>query len=732
LSRSILMILALGALAACTGPAGETGPQGPAGAQGETGATGPQGETGATGATGADGAQGPQGDAGATGATGADGVDGADGADGLSSWLTGPGVKFTVTDSALGTDGLMTVDFTLTDTAGVPLDINGVHTEGKVSPGFMLAWLGEDGDKAGTYTSYITRDRSGFTQATTDSGGTLTAVDAAKGMYHYTFGKVATVDPANTGKTHTLGVQMRRAMPDGTRYAANELVNFRPDGADVTMVRDIVTTDACNACHGTLAIHGGSRREIGLCELCHTPQSTDDATGNTVDLTTMVHKLHRGETLPSVEAGGSYGVQRADWSTVVFPGDLKHCETCHTGAQGDYWKTKPSQRACTSCHDTTSFDAVVPTGMVAHSMGPQTDANCVICHNATKIASYHDSALANHEQLSVSIDEIANTAPGQTPVVTMTIALDGTPINVGTTAMTSLSFNVAGPNTDFDGQTSYKVNNIANDLVPVTNGSDGKYTWTMPLTIATDAAGSYSMAVEARMTSNNVVLNAFNDIKPFAVTGDVVARREIVDGAKCNACHLEFRGHGGSRTNIDYCAFCHNANNANDERGARWEGSDWLANTVDFKAMIHGIHRGEDHANEYTLGAYPPAKATNPGGALLLANEILFPGNLADCETCHNPGTYGLPLGANVLPSYSAMMTCTEDPTADGDELCNSYDVTDTYTPPTQSVCTSCHDATSTVAHAQIMTSSSGVESCDTCHGKGKGSDITMFHTPMP
>ena len=116
----------------------------------------------------------------------------------------------------------------------------------------------------------------------------------------------------------------------------------------MTETRHITSNQKCDSCHGTPLVLHGSRTTVELCIVCHTPQTTDPDTGNTVDMTTMVHKIHQGSGLPSVMAGKPYviiGNQQSvhDYSTVVFPADVRNCTVCHLeGATGNQHLPTPA------------------------------------------------------------------------------------------------------------------------------------------------------------------------------------------------------------------------------------------------------------------------------------------------------------------------------------------------------------------------------------------------------
>jgi OmcA/MtrC family decaheme c-type cytochrome len=154
---------------------------------------------------------------------------------------------------------------------------------------------------------------------------------------------------------------------------------------------------------------------------------------------------------------------------------------------------------------------------------------------------------------------------------------------------------------------------------------------------------------------------------------------------------------------------------------------------MDLKVLIHKIHRGQALVQQpYIIGGLPGPSVANPGGTPINYGTVVYPGNQLACKACHLPGTDTLPLAPGLLPSTARTWTSTESPANDANDFCDSpfFILSDTVrTPPQAAVCTSCHDAPYTAAHAMTLTTPAGVESCQTCHGTGAAYGIERYHT---
>jgi OmcA/MtrC family decaheme c-type cytochrome len=491
----------------------------------------------------------------------------------------------------------------------------------------------------------------------------------------------------------------------GTQYS-NVEYNWVPSGAAVTQVRDVVRTETCNKCHDPLALHGGSRQHVALCVTCHTPQTTDPDTGNTLDLKVMVMKIHAASVLkgPYVIIGNRQSVN--DFSDVTFPQEINNCQTCHdgTGSQGMNWMTKPSRAACGSCHDKVNF----ATGE-NHAAGPQVSDNlCSTCHIPEGELEFDASIKGAHTIPRFSRDlpgvkfeimEVKNTGPGQKPTVTLKIT-DKSGFPIETSQMNSLSLVIAGPNTDY--ATFWSEN------VLTTPSNNGIVNYTFTRGIPEDAKGSFTVAVQGYRnitllpgTTSEIkdVRDAgFNQLVAFAVTDTTpVARRSVVTQENCNSCHGSLALHGGSRQNVQFCVMCHNANW--DDK-ARRPVDQLPPESIHMKTMIHKIHTGEELETDLTIYGF--------GNTPHNYNEVLYPGDRRNCEKCHIADTQQLPVSKGALPSVAPR------------DYINPM-------PPTTAACLSCHTSQEAASHALLNTSTLG-ESCRVCHGTTSEFSVDRAH----
>jgi OmcA/MtrC family decaheme c-type cytochrome len=142
--------------------------------------------------------------------------------------------------------------------------------------------------------------------------------------------------------------------------------------------------------------------------------------------------------------------------------------------------------------------------------------------------------------------------------------------------------------------------------------------------------------------------------------------------------------------------------------------------SIDFKYMIHALHASGEIGVPYNVCGYGNSANTF---------EFHTPGNIANCEGCHDRGTY-----YPVDPS--AVLGTTVDAGAD-----LSTPVDDTVVSPNVAVCSACHVSSLAAEHmkqnggdfdatkaADSTLISSGVETCQLCHGEGGVADVEAVH----
>ena len=606
------------------------------------------------------------------------------------------------------------VEIQLTDDLGQPVDRTGAVTPGNVEVEFVLAQWDPNSYQ---YINVTTASFGPVTYPLHDSGGTWT--DVAVGDSKYTFGQALPASLDAT-KTTTLGVYAARRTMDivGKDYIAPAAFkDFRPDGGTPSPVFAAIATDSCNSCHDPLGMHGQfgpEVRDVKLCVMCHTTQMPTTATGQSLVFLTMIHKIHDGANLPSVQSGTPYVVSPgADFSTVVFPQDIRNCTTCHTPAAADatVWMTRPTRAACGSCHDNIDW-----TTGANHPAGPQSDDKaCAVCHIPASGIEWDASVQGAHtveykskqlHGLTMTILSVTQAKAGQAPIVQFKIndakgaAIDPRPID-------TLRFTLGGPTTDY---ASY----FSEDALPTVtfDGTTSTYAFKNP--IPANATGTWMLTCDVEWTVNlkqgdgkpdntSFTESPLNPIYYLAITDPApVPRRTVVDLNLCNKCHDRIGAHGGQRLVTQGCVVCHNPNKDDSARRPATAGA---PESISFQRMIHRIHTGENLTQDYTIYGF--------GNRALNFSGVRFPGDRRDCAKCHADTTYKLPTGGTL-----SVVTKRDYFSPQG---------------PGTAACLGCHDNRDAAAHAFLNTvtfpgATTPAEACATCHGTGADWDAVKVH----
>ncbi len=255
--------------------------------------------------------------------------------------------------------------------------------------------------------------------------------------------------PLDSG-TYSVGIRSYREIEfrgDTYRDVGVDVRDFLFGTATTLVPRRVVQNDNCNVCHTELRAHDNGRKDVRLCVLCHTAGAEDgngppDPTpGTSIAFRTMIHRIHNGAHLPSVngvttnpDGSRNYGatpvplefadgaVVEEDFSDVNFPvfpnyniamprdagysalssaaktqegkilTGVTMCAKCHgdpdgagpltAPADGGNHESKPSRQACGACHD----DIVWSNPYTANGqtmLANFTNDACTSCHFVT-------------------------------------------------------------------------------------------------------------------------------------------------------------------------------------------------------------------------------------------------------------------------------------------------------------------------------------------------------------
>lgn len=619
------------------------------------------------------------GDKGESGSAGQAGVPGKPGAAPES-------IVATFTNASIASSGVVTVDFSVVDEAGFAypyLASNQIR--------FTLAKLNAAGalgaGERSSWQSYINRTEAAPTssskgsgteskiQANSESNGTFT--NNNDGTYRYVFStnvKSVSSPLAVTyvgSDTHRVAIQIS----GGGIPEANAVYDWQPSTGMTTGIasRNMVATESCNSCHGELALHGGGRKEVGLCVTCHNPGSADANSGNTVDFAQMIHKIHSGKTLPSVVAGGEYAIYgyrdtKHDYSEVGFPQDIRNCRNCHdennaaTPDAGN-WMMFPTAEACGSCHDDVNF----VTGL-NHEAGDRTNAECSTCHvggesNQLRVDIAHDISgfgdAKNRFALRVDGSSIDPTNNDVQILFSFINPEEGTTYTQAASTMNFLNRarlyrNPVDDATGFSDSFSYF------NLASLTPNGSGQYTLDTDIVLTSGQVLAFNTRIrvcthpkEGGLIDCADAEKEYAGVKP--VWGNIDSSGNVVDaddelkvGAsyeRCETCHADatIGVHGGEYSSLQQCKACHN------NSFLRSVGN------LDLKFIIHAYHSGN--------------LDDGSGGK----ESVHYPDSIANCAQCHSNDQLELPIAANKWAPETA---------------------TGVYTSSTAFVCASCHLST--------------------------------------
>ena len=136
--------------------------------------------------------------------------------------------------------------------------------------------------------------------------------------------------------------------------------------------------------------------------------------------------------------------------------------------------------------------------------------------------------------------------------------------------------------TNSSGQPAYDTTGTFVLVDPATATWTYTFGTTLPAGFRTDLTHTVGAQVEREVDGVDLVGNPVFHFVPNGTPPTTII--EDTTTAQCNACHDPLTAHGNGRREVPLCILCHTDQFTDPESG----------NTIDFRHMIHRIHRGKD------------------------------------------------------------------------------------------------------------------------------------------
>lgn len=234
-------------------------------------------------------------------------------------------------------------------------------------------------------------------------------------------------------------------------------------------------------------------------------------------------------------------------------------------------------------------------------------------------------------------------------------------------------------------------------------------------------AGTYRLALSATVDKTHFgpgVQRVYTIGSPPAIREFLVGSASssepyaLVDsGSACTACHQELFFHGGRSRGFDNCITCHaNAGSEDRPRYVAANAPETSGVTVNFRTLLHQIHRGADLAEAATFTAVDAGPRAYPDNFSAETFEHVrfpaLPGRTERCAKCHG--------AANVAWQEPAQR---EHPTEQVAPV-RAW----------RAVCLACHDDAPALSHAATHVAPDGSEACEVCHGVRSTYAVSLYH----